>query len=217
MDAVAASSTAMNAVIASSTAMNAVAASSTAMNAVAASSTAMNAVIGSQVALDAVFANATAKATFKGSTAFTAASIPTMTGNATPSGAASASTIQGAGYEAWRGFDKSAASWWLSASTSVTNQWLRYDFPAPVFIHSLAIDNTQQGGSRSAKDCRLEYSDDGTTWSAAVTMTLANNTPSNSYDVSKTGKHRYWRLFALNNYGDANYISIADMSLTGFN
>jgi hypothetical protein len=187
------------------------------MNAVAASSTAMAAVIGSQVALDAVFANATAKATFKGSTAFTAASIPTMTGNATPSGAAGASTTAGAGYEAWRGFDKSAASWWLSASTSVTNQWLRYDFPAPVFIHSLEIDNTQQGANRSAKDCRLEYSDDGTTWSAAVTMTLANNTPSNSYDVSKTGKHSYWRLFALNNYGDANYISIADMSLTGFN
>ena len=187
------------------------------MNAVAASSTAMAAVIGSQVALDAVFANATAKAKFKGSTAFTAASIPTMTGNATPSGAASASTIKDTTYDAWKGFDKSAASWWMSASSSVTNQWLRYDFPGPVFIHSLAIDNTQHAAGRSAKDCRLEYSDDGTAWSTAVTMTLPNNTPSNSYDVRNAGKHRYWRLFVLNNYGDASNISIADVGLTGFN
>lgn len=209
-------SNAMAIVFTRSTAMVALVASTVFMTGVTTSSSYMASIFNSSAALNAIFAASPAKATFKASTALTAAAIPTMTTNSAPSGTASASSIASGSNDAYKAFDKTATHW-LTVSGSPSNQWVKYDFGAAVFIHSLAIDNTQSAANRSSKDIRLEYSDDNTTWATAVTTTLPNNTASNNYDVKVTGKHRYWRVYVINNYGDSSYSGLAEVQMTGFN
>ncbi len=211
MAAVAASSTAMAAVAASSTAMAAVAASSTAMAAVAASSTAMAAVIASSTAMAAVAASSTAMAAVAASTALPPSYIPAMTSASTPSGAASASSEYSTSYPAWRAFDRTA-SHWDTASTGMTNQWLRYSFDSPVFVHTLELTPGSEGGPTK---WRLEYSDDGANWVSAIAV--PSYTPysgvKTTHAVFAAGKHRHWRLFAET---ATSYCSVNEMQLLGF-
>lgn len=195
----------------------AVLASSTAMNAVAASSTAMNAVIASSTALASVFGDSTAKSTFKSSTALTAKSVPAMTSNTAPSGVASASTEFSGTYAAWKALDAVGSSTsWISASGGVANQWLKYDFSAAVFIHTVEITGDTVNPDSPVKNFRIEYSDDNSAWSTASTGLNTNDTVLRTYDVSVAGRHRYWRVFSIDNFGNANYTAIGELQLKGF-
>lgn len=208
------------AVVASPAAMTAVAASSTAMAAVVVSAPAMRAVATSPTALAAVAANPMAMAVFSQSLALPVVRVPAMTSATVPSGVASASTINPS-QAAWFAFDRASSTTWMSASSSVTNQWLQYVFPTPVFIHSADVSGYEgaAGATRSVRDCSIQCSDDGSAWKTIISATLPAST--NGAELRRIGfaeiaKHRYWRIFIANNHGDAVIVGISEANFVGF-
>ena len=186
---------------------------STAMQAILNSSTAMQAIILSQAALDVIRANNNAWPSFINSNALTRREVPLMTSNTTPEGIARASSSYGDGYEAFRAFDKSM-SIWASAYGATTNQWLRYDFPVEVFVHTVEVRN--RADSTGARNVRVQRSSDGINWEtvAEVTLSNANTNPQTIY-VSRSGYARMWRLFIVNNYGGSE-AHIHELNFIGF-
>lgn len=204
--------------LASAPVVQAIAANSTAMASIAGSAHALNAVIANQSVLEIVAANPAAWTAFKAGAGLTATSIPTMTGYSAPSGDAIGSSSLGAGNEYWRAFDK-ASNNWAAASTLVTNQWVGYKFPVPVFIHTFTLDSTYSAGHSSAsqvKNIKLQCSTDGVAWTDVVVKTLVNGSYSNTFDVVKSTRFAYWRLFAVDNFGDATNLSVREIDLAGF-
>lgn len=204
--------------LANGSVMAAIASNSTAMTAITGSGKALNAIISNSAALTAVASNPAAWSTFKAGTGLTAAAIPTMTSNTAPSGVASSSTQFDSGYAAWYAFEKSTGNW-LASSNSVTNQWIQYVFPSPVFIHTFTIDNTYWSSNynSSAKNIKLQYSNDGgATWQDAVVKLLPSGVYSHTFDVIVPGRYAYWRLFIVDNWSDSTYLAVREWNVTGF-
>ncbi len=155
-------------------------------------------------------ASSTAMAALKGSAALPLSSIPAMTSASAPSGAASASS-EYAGFQAYKAFDKSG-SYWVTSSGNMTNQWLRYSFPTPRFVHTIELTPGVEGGPTK---WRLEYSDDGSTW--VPVLSVPSYTPvsnvKTTHDVIAAGKHTHWRMFAET---ATSYCSVNEMQLLGF-
>ena len=164
----------------------------------------------SSTAMAAVAASSTAMAALKGSAALPLSSIPAMTSASAPSGAASASS-EYAGYPAYKAFDQSG-SHWDTSSANMTNQWLRYSFPTPRFVHTIELTPGSEGGPTK---WRLEYSDDGSTW--VPVLSVPSYTPvhnvKTTHDVIAAGKHTHWRIFAET---ATSYCSVNEMQLLGF-
>lgn len=198
-------------IFASAAASAAVAAHSGAMSVVASSADAMVDALSSGTALAAMLAVPAAKDALLSSTALTKASVPKMTSNTAPSGAASAKTSHNAQYAAWLAFDGSDATFWNSAGAAA-GEWIQYQFPADVFVHSMAV--SQYGSAFSPKDCILQKSVDGVTFVDAKAMTLPA-TGIASIDVASAGFCKYWRLSIANNYG-AGYAALKELNFTGF-
>lgn len=187
---------------------------STAMQAILNSSTAMQAIILSQTALDVIRANNNAWQSFINSNALTRRQVPQMTSNTAPEGIASASSFFGSGYEAFKAFDKDISSTWRTASGANTDQWLRYDFPVEVFVHTVAVRNS--ANALGARNVRVQRSSDGTNWETVAEATLSNaNTSPQTIYVSRSGYARMWRLFMVDNYGGGE-IAIIELNFTGF-
>lgn len=192
-------------------AMAVIAASPVIMADIASSPTLMTEVLSSAVAISAIFAVPAAKSAIMASTALAVASVPKMTSDVAPSGAASAKTIYGAPYAAWLAFDGNDATFWNSAGAAA-GEWIQYQFPADVFVHSMAV--SQYGSAFSPKDCVLQKSVDGVTFVDVKAMTLPA-TGIASIDVASAGFCKYWRLSIANNYG-AGYVALKELGFTGF-
>lgn len=150
---------------------------------------------------------------FMAATGLTPVVNPVMTSDTTPSGVASASSIYSTSYVPYYAFDGSSGIWCSQSGLPINQQWLRYDFPTPVFLHSL---NVTPGTDQPMKDYRLEYSDDGTSWLTAMTGTFAYGSTSALHKIDQAvGQHRYWRIFAITSHG-ANYVSLSEVKFRGF-
>jgi hypothetical protein len=215
MNAVINSQTALNAVVNSSTAMNAIAASSTAMNAIAASSTAMNAVINSQTALNAVKNNSTAWNIFINGTGLTNKQVPTMTSNTTPEGVASASSIYGSSYDAFKALDKNTNTQWRAASGPP--QWLQYQFTSQVFVHTIEITGAGTSGStNNPNSITIQASNDNTNFVDVATFNQEfTSTPTTLY-IAYANYFQYWRVKVNTTVGGTNAPYIAELNLVGF-
>lgn len=203
-------------VFASSAASAAVAADSGAMSAISNSADAMIDALSSSTALAAMLAVPTAKATLMSSTALTKASAPKMTGATAPSGVASASSNAGAGYEPWLVFDQAPGTFWNSAvvASGTGNDWIQYSFPADVFISSMTL--TPAGsGIYAPKDCAIQYSSDGVTFTSAKSITAAA-TGVQSFEVMMPGFYKHWRLVMYSAQSGLNYLQLAELNFTGF-
>jgi hypothetical protein len=106
-------------------------------------------------------------------------------------------------------FDNSIANfnYWDAAST---NQWAAYQFPSPVDIVEIAIAQTGSATDplgRAPKDCIVQYSDDGVSWSDAFSFTFAAFVVDafRAYPEAPpaAGYHRAWRLLAATVNGAA--------------
>jgi hypothetical protein len=212
MNAVINSQTAMNAVINSSTAMNAVANSQTAMNAVANSQTAMNAVINSQTALNAIRNNATAWNTFINST-INVKEVPTMTSNTAPEGVASASSIYGSSYDAFKAFDKNTSTYWEAGGG--VPQWIQYQFVSPVFVHTVVITgHSSAGNGFNPTSITIQASQDGSTFIDIQTFNQEFTNTATTLYIAKQGYYKYWRV-KVNNTGGYSP-TIRELNFKGF-
>ena len=171
---------------------------------------AMLALINDQSALDTIFSRPDVRAAFLASTALGAASVPTMTSNTAPSGAASAFSEHSAEYALWKAFDGNTATFWNSAA-GTTNLWLQYSFAQDAFINKVVIQPYVPIGPR---DVSIQYSDDGVIFTTAKSLTIAN-VPLTAIDISVAGFHKHWRLFMHNIYG-GSWAAVHELNFTGF-
>lgn len=193
MGAIASSNVAMGFIVADGP-MQSIAPSSVAVAAISASVVAMSHVIQSQAALSRLsgsaewntFRGSKALIAFGGSLALTSDSAP---GHAT----VSASSIYGAGYEAWRAFDDNATTRWGAAVAAASGARLNVTFALPHFVHTVRL-------TPHASDVYtawvLECSDDGATWNTALSVPSysAVGGVATEHAVAYPGRHRYWRV-----------------------
>lgn len=84
--------------------------------------------------------------------------IPVMSSNVTPYGKASSSSQFSSSYSAWKAFDNSRFSLWVSKKHgSFTPQWIKYYFEKPIVVHSYSITAQIVGlTNRSPKSWKLQ-------------------------------------------------------------
>lgn len=81
--------------------------------------------------------------------------------------------------------DLSDGNLWISATGSLTNQWLTYIFAAPVVVREIAIFPQRQAPSRSPGNFRLEGSNDGVSFAQVAAFSAL------------TGWGSEWRTFSF--------------------
>jgi hypothetical protein len=113
--------------------------------------------------------------------------IPIMTNNTSPSGVASASSINSGGNDAWYAFNKITSSndGWLTGSS--TTGWLQYKFPTPKTVRMYIVYGAYTT-SYSMKNWTFEGSNDGINYD--ILDTQVNNTFAQSEK----------KVFVINNY-----------------
>jgi hypothetical protein len=196
-------STTLSALIASNNAADYMARSTTWASDVVADSTAMSYIGLNNYCSDALLAVADWVTAICNSTYFESVinvKVPTMTSNTTPSGVASASTIYGSGYEAYRAFDNDASTFW-SAAASDANKWVKYYFGKVVKICMARIKPVYSGGNSWLHDYKIQGTLNDSDWSDSDMYSDSLSNVSTDKTVTfpmKSGE--YFRLSAISSY-----------------
>jgi hypothetical protein len=107
----------------------------------------------------------------------------------TGSGTASASSSQGAGFDAGKAYDTSHGTCWAMQTGSNVPEWNAYDFGAgnDKDIVEVAITGLNFAGYQTPRGFDIQHSDDGTNWTTALSVTglsaWANN-ETRTYTIS---------------------------------
>ncbi|MEV5033688.1 discoidin domain-containing protein [Sphingobium sp. LMC3-1-1.1] len=112
----------------------------------------------------------------------------------------------GGGGSAAGAFDGDPATGWVASGT--TNQWAQYQFADPVEIVEVQLFSGNIGGiGRLPRDCKLQYSDDGSSWTDAFAFTwdapLFGDARAFPQPAYASGYARAWRLNVTANNGDS--------------
>lgn len=113
------------------------------------------------------------------------------------------------------------SSW---ASSTGANEWLRYDFGAGNQKAIVAVDIWARPdtafSTQSPKDFTIEYSDNGSSWTVAWTVTGSTGWRSREHrkfvktghtDSSTMGSHTYWRIMVTESHGAASNTGIGEI------
>ena len=122
-----------------------------------------------------------------------AMSIPQMSSNTTPSGAAAASSVIG-GQVAWLAFDRNTGTFWQS-NTSNTG-WLSYQFPTGRIIKRYGFFSHSANGN-NPRTWTFEGSNNGSSWTTLDTQTnfVAGVSTFFSFDISaNTTSYTFYRI-----------------------
>lgn len=150
--------------------------------------------------------------------------VPQMTGTSSPQPyVVTNNAVLNSTYAAWKLFDRlfgssQSNSRWLSPFGATTNRIFVIDFGVPKNVEEIAWITAFEA-DRSCRNAILEYSDDNTNWTQAISITDAPNgifafTGLFSFPSVSA---RYWRFTALNNWGDPNYTSFSEFYFYGTN
>lgn len=146
----------------------------------------------------------------------------TMTSDSTPTPqVTSASSVQSAGYEAFRAFDhvNASATCWASsgAPTTVSPQWIKIDLGSSKNVSSVnLISRNDPTRTVDIKDFIVQSSSDGSTWTNQVSITglaYASANQTVSYTLPQVINARYWRLYITANNGHAGYVCVGEFNL----
>jgi hypothetical protein len=129
-------------------------------------------------------------------------------------------------------FDNSNVNHWLG--NTPTNAWIAAKFAAAQIVDTLVLRNTNQPApydKRSAKNCKLEGSQDGTVWVKIPARAVGSGgvglrngdeftippadaayTPQTIYFTNAT-PYLYYRVFVYDNYGDASFVGLAEVEM----
>lgn len=158
----------------------------------------------------------------KGSGVEASQSLPAMTSDTAPAGhVASASSIYGAGYEAFRVFDQTDVAnpngFWISQTGQVTNQWLQRRLPSPIIVGRYNIIHTN-APERGPKNFSLQGSNDGTNFTVLDTRTNQTGWADRvrevrSFDIAVPAAYSYYRFFIAAINGDTSYCILRQLEL----
>lgn len=119
----------------------------------------------------------------------------------TPSNVASylSSGDYGPAFAASYAFDDNNGTYWQANTIlSTTTSYVGVQLTTAKQVHNVTIKQYQFTGSNIgyASQAAIEYSDNGSTWTTLETVTLAQNTNVQSFDVPLTTAREYWRVRA---------------------
>ena len=130
---------------------------------------------------------------------------PKMTSNTTPSGVVSCSSSFASNYAPWYAFDQTIAqdpyTW---ATINSLPQWISYQFPDPVCIHKVAIENRAETNRRAIETFKFQASNDGTNWTDLETCTSVkfNNYDRSEFFIPNDEEYTYYRLYVTSNFNN---------------
>ena len=156
-------------------------------------------------------ANVTGSTAAKYALATTSGLVPIMTSHTTPTGSVTSSGLYSSGYEAWRVFDGSTASLWLSNSNT-SSVWIAYTWGGgtakTVTSYDLRYNNGSCCEQRGPKNWTLQGWN-GSSWITVDTVTNQTGWYSNffrTYAVDSPGSYTAYRLFiTADNYNNVTY------------
>jgi hypothetical protein len=139
-------------------------------------------------------------------------SIPQMSSNTTPSGAAAASTVSTGA--AWQAFNRNTGDGWVAASGQVG--WLSYNFPTGKIIKRYGFFSWFNN-INNPRTWTFEGSNNGSTWIVLDTQTnfVTGISTFYSFDISaNTTSYTYYRInvTAVQNAGSTLAITELEMS-----
>jgi hypothetical protein len=120
-------------------------------------------------------------------------SIPQMSSNTTPSGAAAASSVTSTNV-AWRAFDRNTGTFWQSGVNNTG--WLSYQFPTGKIIKRYGFFSYITN-SNNPRTWTFEGSNDGSNWTVLDTQTnfVTGVSTFYSFDISaNTTSYTYYRI-----------------------
>lgn len=117
---------------------------------------------------------------------------------------------------------------WIAQSGSAI--WV-YEFAAPVEINKLNIWASTNDADLTIKDFTLDYSDDGSSWTTAITVTgqtgwaanelrtfLNSSVTPDTYSGSPQGSHKYWSVLCFaTSGGSGGTMGMAEVQLLDHN
>lgn len=129
---------------------------------------------------------------------------------------ATASAYSGGGFEAAKAIDGNTGTAWYATGAAVdsgTVEWLKLDFGTAKAIRQIQLQYSTVSGLGAAQwpnAWSVEYSDDGSSWSAHATINPAQVSTLQTFAISSGGSHRYWRL---KNADASRYVSIGEVKM----
>lgn len=142
--------------------------------------------------------------------------VPTMTSNTAPSGVASASSIDQATYDAYKAFDGSTTTRWLTSSGTTTG-WLQYQFTTSKIINKYTVAPT--ASARAPKTWTIKASNTGVFGGEEVILdTQTNitgwvNQTAKTFTFTNSNSYLYYRIDVTENSGDASFLDIGELQL----
>lgn len=223
-----ADTTTFNALISNSNAMDYMVRSTTWTSAVTSNSSAMSSIGSKNACADQLLGDSTWRTAICNSSYFTSVlnvKVPVMTSATTPSGTVTCSN-EDTQYNnnGWKVFDGSTVGMqnrWQTEGGYNKNQWVCYQFTKNVKIYKATITNINQSGN--PKNCKIQYSTNGTSFSDARSFTategsLNTNTTSTAV-VSTVGTGKYWRMLIVDTWNSyaSQSIWVGEMQFYGRN
>jgi hypothetical protein len=141
-------------------------------------------------------------------------SIPQMSSNTTPSGAAIASAQQNAGVAAWNAFDRNTGTVWNPGT--VNTGWLGYQFTSGKVIKRYGFFS-HTTNTQSPRTWTFEGSNDGSTWTTLDTQTNFVTSVSifYSFDISaNTTSYTYYRINVTAVQTLGNFVVIPELEMS---
>lgn len=140
----------------------------------------------------------------------------------TQAGAISSSDIN-ASFKKEFAFDDDPVSRWASGEVKpgIANvSFIGNDLAVPAIIDDVRIKQSSFSSAQrilAANGIAIQFSDDGVAWTTSDTITAPDDTILNTFPVSETGAHRFWRIFALAEVSgvDGNAWSINTLEIHG--
>ncbi|MDK8188848.1 hypothetical protein QP794_01960 [Paenibacillus sp. UMB7766-LJ446] len=145
--------------------------------------------------------------------------IPVMTSNTTPSGIASASSINSTSFDAYQAFNGIQDERYAWASLTPVS-WLQYQFPQKKIIYkyslSMRTNSTYYATGEPPKTWTFEGSNDGANWT--ILDTQSNNTTLargviEEYRISNSKAYTHYRVNISENQGNATITVIAELKM----
>lgn len=131
-------------------------------------------------------------------------SVPVMTSNTAPYGEASANTGNSNAYKA---FDNNDSNIWEKDNPTSGDVRLAYKFTSPTEIRKALLYNNAGTGTYNL-NVRVDYSDDGTTWSEGPSF-VSEWHQNSIVDIPNVGSHLYWSFyFVSTTTGVTSYFAI---------
>lgn len=108
--------------------------------------------------------------------------------------------------------DGSAGSYWQT--NIVTNQWISIDLGTSKSIWKFLLCGYSGYPNRTPKNFRVEGSSDNSNWNTTYSgITLQNTTPQEFTLPDISASYRYWRIYMIDDWGDASYIILSRFEL----